>query len=66
MKRRQADPAKLNMQVRMSQKVIRRDGTVEEIPGEWQTVSEDEAVKQYGHLESFKRWLERKREELNG
>lgn len=53
--------ADLGLEVRMSQKVIRRDGTVEEIPGEWQTVSEQEAVERYGHLESFKQWLKNRK-----
>lgn len=63
MEKKQAD---LGLEVRMSQKVIRRDGTVEEIPGEWVTMSEEEAVKRYGHMESFKQWLKQKGKVFDG
>lgn len=58
------NPAELNFECRNSAKIIRRDGTVEEIAGEWESVSEEEALKAFGGLPDFDEWLEERR--LNG
>lgn len=48
-------PTGLTFEARNSMKIMRRDGTIEEIPGEWETITEDEAKKRFG--DNFKEWL---------